>query len=77
MPVLMSIPWELVDIRVLIIEVHMIGTIFDYNIHNLKSFMREKGYKLHSDIGFNQIYVKRGFKFEGPDEKPTKTKKNK
>ncbi len=72
MPVLKSIPWDLVDIRVLIVEVLMVGKIFDNTGLSLKSFMREKGYKLHMDIGYNQIYVKKGIQFETSDKKTSK-----
>ena len=59
-PVLQSIPWDKVDIQVLVIEVHYVGKIFD-NDETVESFLTSKGYRLLGNLSINQIYVKEGF----------------
>jgi len=58
--VLQSIPWDKVDIQVLVIEVHYEGKIFE-NDETIESFLTSKGYYLLGSLSINQIYVKDGF----------------
>ena len=59
--VLQSIPWDKVDIQVLVIEVHYVGKIFDNGDETVESFLSKQGYKLLQKLGINQIFVKNDF----------------
>ena len=60
-PVLQSIPWDKVDIQVLVIEVHYVGKIFDNEDETVESYLVKQGYKLLQNLGINQIFVKNNF----------------
>ena len=60
-PVLQTIPWDKVNIRVLIIEINHLGTIFEGNRFQVRKFLKENGYKVHSSTDLDEIYVKRKF----------------
>jgi len=61
-PILKTIPFEKVDIKVIDVEVNHAGTIFPGSFEEIDNYLKSQGYKLHSIIA-NQdaIYVKKGF----------------
>jgi hypothetical protein len=61
--VLKSIPWDKVDISVLLIEVKHFGEIFEGQLSDLETFLDEKGYKYYMTLDIDNIYVKKDFKF--------------
>ena len=60
-PVLKTIPWNKIDIKVVIIEVNHLGKIFEDTNDDLDQLMRDNGYKFFSEIHINHIYVKNDF----------------
>lgn len=60
--VLKTIPFDKVDIKVWDIETNHVGEIFPGTAKFLSTFMKKSGYKYHSSISIDDIYVKRGFK---------------
>ena len=62
LPVLRSIPWTKVDIKVIIIEVNHLGKIFDASKDELQKIMRDNGYKFLMKIHINHVYIKEDFK---------------
>jgi hypothetical protein len=61
--VLKSIPWDKVDISVLLIEVKHFGAIFEGQLSDVETFLDEKGYKFYMTLAIDNIYVKKDFKF--------------
>jgi hypothetical protein len=61
LPVLRSIPWDKVDIKVIIIEVNYLGKIFEAANDDLVKLMTDNGYKFFSEIHINHVYVKNDF----------------
>jgi hypothetical protein len=61
---LRSIPWDKVDIQVLVIEVHQVGKIFDNEDETVESFLTQRGYKLLGKLGINQIFVKNDYEIQ-------------
>ena len=61
-PILKTIPFEKVDIKVIDVEVNHAGTIFPGSFEEINDYLISQGYDLHSIIA-NQdaIYVKKGF----------------
>ena len=62
MPVLRTIPWDKVNIKVLLIEVEHLGKIFDGKIQDLEEIMTDNGYKFYMNIGINHVYIKKDMK---------------
>jgi hypothetical protein len=60
-PVLQTIPWDKVNIRVLIIEINHLGAIFEGNYFQVRKMLKENGYKVFKGTDFDEIYVKRKF----------------
>ena len=60
-PVLQTIPWDKVNIRVLFIEINHVGDIFEGNRFQMRKLLKDNGYKLHKSTGIDEIYVKRKF----------------
>lgn len=60
-PVLQTIPWDKVNIRVLIIETNHLGAIFEGNHFQIRKMLKENGYKVFKGTDFDEIYVKRKF----------------
>ena len=66
-PILKSIPFEKVDIKVVDVEVYRAGEIFPGSFQNLDRYLRSQGYDLYSTIEkfvgqpTDAIYVKKGF----------------
>ena len=63
MPILQSIPFEKVDIKVLDIEIKLAGKIFPGTHEDITNLMLSKGYDLYGYIGngIDAIYVKNGY----------------
>ena len=63
LPILQSIPFEKVDIKVLDIEIKHAGTIFPGSHEDITNLMLVKGYELYGYIGdgIDAIYVKNGY----------------
>jgi hypothetical protein len=59
--VLQTIPWDKVNIRVLIVEVRNAGKIFDGNRFQIRKLMKENGYKISQSTDIDDIYIKRIF----------------
>lgn len=60
---LQSIPWDKVDIQVLVIEVNHVGKIFNTD-ETVESFMTKQGYKLLLKLSINQIFVKNDYEVQ-------------
>ena len=56
--VLKSIDFQVVDIRVISVEVTKIDNIFDGKLTQLKYLMKRNGYELYKEVGEDYIYVK-------------------
>ena len=69
MPVLRTIPWDKLDISVILIEVTQAGRLFEGSKDDVRKFLEKRGFRLFKDVGFDQIYVKK-------DKKKIKNKKN-
>ena len=61
MPILQTIPFDEVDIKVLDIEIKHAGKIFPGSHQEITDLMDSKGYDLYAYIAYDAIYVKRGF----------------
>ena len=60
--VLQSIPWDKVDIQVIIIEVHYEGKIFESKEEEtIKSFLEERDFKFIGSLHINQVFVRNDF----------------
>jgi hypothetical protein len=60
--VLQTIPWDKVNIRVLIIEVNHIGEIFKGSPKELNKRLKKSGYKFFRSTTIDDIYVRQDFK---------------
>ena len=61
-PILKTIPFDKVDIKVLDVEVNHAGSIFPGSFKDIDDYLKSQGYDLHSIISRQDaIYVKRGF----------------
>ena len=60
-PVLQTIPWDKVNIRVLIIEVNHAGEIFEGNRFQIRKLLKDNGYKISQGTDIDDIYIKRKF----------------
>ena len=61
MQVLKTIPFDKVDINVLMIEVEHLGEIFEGDNDTLRQFLHEKGYVFYRRLNIDDIYIKRSF----------------
>jgi len=59
-PVLKTIDFDKVDIRVFSIEVTKLDSIFDGRLTQLKYLMKRNGYEFYKEIREDYIYVKKG-----------------
>ena len=59
--ILKSIPWDKVNIRVMLIEVVHLGKLFPGSEAELNEFLDEKGYRFYASLGYDNIYVKKDF----------------
>ena len=60
-PVLQSVAFDEVDIKVISIEVNHLGQIFDGRRANLATLMKRNGYEFYKAVGIDDIWVKKGF----------------
>ena len=60
-PVLQTIDFDQVDIKVINLEVSKFDTIFDGKLIQLKYLMKRNGYELYKEVGEDHIYVKKDF----------------
>jgi len=60
--ILQTIPWQKVNIRVLLVEVVNIGKIFGGSLAELNNFLEDKGYKLYKSVGYDNIYIRNDVK---------------
>ena len=60
--VLKTIPWDKVNIRVLLIEVNHIGEIFKGSPKALNQLLKKSGFKFFRSTTIDDIYVKRDFR---------------
>ena len=58
---LKTIPWDKVDIRVILIEVKHIGEMFNGSLKEFEAFLDEKGYKFYKSVAIDNIYIKKDF----------------
>ena len=59
--VLQTIPWDKVDIRVILVEVAHLGKVFEGNLKDFEDFLAAKGYKFYQSIEVDNLYVKNDF----------------
>jgi hypothetical protein len=59
--ILQSIPWDKVNIRVLLIEVEHVGELFEGSLKDLEDFLASKGYSFHKSIEIDSIYIRNDF----------------
>ena len=61
-PILKTIPFDKVDIKVLDVEVNHAGSIFPGSFKDIDDYLKLQGYDLYSILSSQDaIYVKRGF----------------
>ena len=51
MKVLTSVPWDKVDIEVMLVELHLAGKVFPGTREDVHSFLDEKGYEYKGTVG--------------------------
>ena len=59
--VLKTIPFDKVDISVIMIEVEHLGTIFEGDNDYLRQFMHKNGYIYYKRLNIDDIYLKKSF----------------
>lgn len=70
LPILKTIPFDKVDIKVMSIEINHLGRVFPGSFEELHSYLTNQGYKLFTIVKEQDaIYVKNGFVSEFHDEK--------
>ena len=69
MPVLRTIPWQKLNISVILIEVTQAGRLFEGSKEELREFLENRGFRHFKDVGFDQIYVRK-------EKKKIKNKRN-
>ena len=62
LPVLGTIPWDQVNIRVLVVEVNHLGQIFKGSPKALNKLLKKNGFKYLQSFEADDLYVKRDFK---------------
>ena len=62
LPILKTIPFDKVDIKVLDIEIKNAGTIFPGTYRDITKFMYSKGYEFFTQVdNVDAIFVKKGY----------------
>ena len=59
--ILKSIPWDKVNIRVLLIEVNHIGEIFNETREEFDKLLAEAGFVFYMSISIDNIYIRKDF----------------
>jgi predicted metallopeptidase len=59
--VLKTVPWDKVDIKVILVEVAHLGKVFDGDLREFNSFMSKIGYDFYKSVKVDSIYVKKDF----------------
>jgi hypothetical protein len=59
--VLKTLPWDKVDIKVLLVEVDHLGKVFEGDLKSFDEFLVSKGYKFHQAIEIDHVYIKHDF----------------
>ena len=59
--ILKSIPWDKVNIRVLLIEVNHIGEIFNETREEFDKLLAEAGFVFYKSISIDNIYIRKDF----------------
>ena len=67
-PVLQTIDFDKVDIKVLSIEVTKLDNIFDGRLTQLRYLMKRNGYELYKEVEEDHIYVKKALLAQHKDE---------
>ena len=67
-PVLQTIDFDKVDIKVFSIEVTKLDNIFDGRLTQLKYLMKRNGYELYKEVEEDHIYVKKALLAQHKDE---------
>ena len=60
-PVLKTLPWDKVDIKVLLVEIDHLGKVFEGDLKSFEEFIFSKGYKFHQAIEIDHVYIKNDF----------------
>ena len=61
-PILKTIPFDKVDIKVLDVEINHAGSIFPGSAKDIDTYLKSQGYNLYAILSRQDaIYVKRGF----------------
>ena len=60
-PVLKTIPWDKLDIRVLQVEMDLAGQVFDGTAEDIRKLLNDNGYVLYSRVMADEFFVKRDF----------------
>jgi len=59
---LRALPWEKVNIRILLVEMDHVGKIFKGSPKELNKLLKKNGYKYLKTAGVDEIYVRNDFK---------------
>jgi hypothetical protein len=59
---LRTLPWEKVNIRILLVEMDHVGKIFKGSPKELNKLLKQNGYKYLKTAGVDEIYVSNDFK---------------
>ena len=59
--VLKTIPFDLVDISVLLIEIDHLGEIFEGDNDELRRFLHKQDYVFYKRLSIDDVYVKKSF----------------
>jgi len=57
--VLETIPWEMLDIEVILVETDHLGEVFPGSRHQLHSFLNNHGYEYAATIYVDDVFVRR------------------
>lgn len=67
-PVLLTIPWDKVDIKVLGVESNHFGEVFEETGKKLERLLRKAGYRFLGRFGLDNMYLKKDGNEEGDDD---------
>ncbi len=59
--VLQTVPWDKVNVRVLLVEVNHIGEIFPGTQKKLSDFLKKSGFKFYQKAKIDDIYLRKDF----------------
>ena len=59
--VLQTIPFDKVDISLIMVEMAHLGTIFEGDNDSLRRFLHEQGYVFYKRMSIDDIYIKKEF----------------